>query len=425
MLASMANMFPHKLTSIPKNALISTFLVANAFVWYLCTFKFLQDDIRLAGFADNLLIVGSIIGINILSLIIFATIGTSLIEKFQRRIVFIKLWFSIGIIISIAFAVVNLTSIGYLILAASGIGIYFGLGMPVCMGYFAENTAPENRAKLSGLIILIIGVMFPVLLIANEAFFVGSLALWFLLGLICLICLKPSERRAEQKDQVSYRSVFSSKAFLFYLVPWFMFSFINDLTMPLNNSYFGDVNRFPLFFTSSYYLVENILAGVAAIMFGILADKKGRKRLALIGFVLLGLGYGALGFFIDNLFSAFFYVIADGIAWGAISMLFLFTIWGDLAQGKNSEKYYILGVLPYLISNLTRLSLGTAILNSLISESTIFSFGSFFLFAAVLPLAYAPETLSDRIIRDLDINSYVNKALEKVKKENMKRERVS
>jgi hypothetical protein len=50
----------------------------------------------------------------------------------------------------------------------------------------------------------------------------------------------------------------------------------------------------------------------------------------------------------------------------------------------------------------------------------VFSFASFFLFVAVLPLVYAPETLPDRILKNLDLNSYVNKALEKVKKSNIK-----
>ena len=49
------------------------------------------------------------------------------------------------------------------------------------------------------------------------------------LGLACLIYFKPDEKKAEQKNQVSYRSVFSNKTFLLYLIPWLMFSLINDL----------------------------------------------------------------------------------------------------------------------------------------------------------------------------------------------------
>jgi hypothetical protein len=56
-------------------------------------------------------------------------------------------------------------------------------------------------------------------------------------------------------------------------------------------------------------------------------------------------------------------------------------------------------------------------------KGTVFSFASFFLFAATLPLFYAPETLSDRIIRNKDLSGYVSKALEKVKKENLKNQK--
>jgi MFS family permease len=264
---------------------------------------------------------------------------------------------------------------------------------------------------------------FPILSFIAEGIFFAAVifAIWQILGLICLIALKPPEQRVEQNDKVSYRSIISNKAFLLYLVPWLMFSLINDLTKQLNYDYFVN-SGFPEYFTQNYSTLELIISGSIAIIFGILADKKGRKRLALIAFVLLGLGYASIGLF-GNLASAWFYIFADGIAWGAFSLLFLFTIWGDIAQGKSSEKYYIIGVLPYLFATMIRFP-SNQIINT-IYESTVFSFASFFLFAAVLPLAYAPETLSDRIIRDLDINSYVNKALEKVEKENMKREKVS
>jgi MFS family permease len=246
-----------------------------------------------------------------------------------------------------------------------------------------------------------------------------SLALWLFLGLICLMTLKPPEQKSEQNGKVSYRSVISNKTFLLYLIPWFLFSLINDLTMQINTNYFSNPS-FPSYFANNYLIVENILAGAVAIIFGFLADKKGRKRLALIGFALLGTGYASLGLFYGNHFAAWFYVCADGVAWGAFSMLFLVTLWGDIANGKNGEKYYVLGILPYLFSNFIRFSLG-AYISQNISESTVFSFASFFLFVSILPLVYAPETLSDKIIRHLDLNSYVNEVLDKVEKENSKK----
>jgi MFS family permease len=300
---------------------------------------------------------------------------------------------------------------------ASITGMYFGIGMPTCMAYYAKTTEPQNRAKSSGIIILLIGIGFPLISIIGNGetiLLAATLAAWRILSLIFTIPIKPIEKQLEPKEKVTFRSVISNKTFLLYVAPWFMFSLINDLTMQLNTNYFSS-STFPPIFGQNFMLIENVLAGASAIICGILADKKGRRRLALTAFVLLGVGYASLGLFMGNYFTAWFYICVDGIAWGAFSMLFLVTIWGDIAQERNSEKYYFLGVLPYLFSNLARVLMGTYISASL-EESTIFSFAAFFLFLAILPLAYAPETLSDKIIKNLDLNSYVNKALEKVKK---------
>jgi MFS family permease len=315
----------------------------------------------------------------------------------------------------------NLADFVGLLVLASLIGVYFGIGMPICMGYYAKSTAPQNRAKLSGIIILLIGLGYPLISIIGSRdtiLLAAALSVWQILALILVLPAKSPEEPVLQKERVTFRSIISNKTFLLYAAPWLMFSLINQLTMELNRNYFSS-NTFPTAFGQNFLLIENVLAGASAIICGFLADRKGRKRLALVGFVLLGVGYASLGFFSDNYLAAWFYVCVDGVAWGAFSMLFLVTIWGDIAQEKSSEKYYFLGVLPYLFSNLAGVFTGTYVLVN-VQEGMVFSFASFFLFVAVLPLVYAPETLPDRILKNLDLNSYVNKALEKVKKSNIK-----
>jgi hypothetical protein len=51
-----------------------------------------------------------------------------------------------------------------------------------------------------------------------------------------------------------------------------------------------------------------------------------------------------------------------------------------------------------------------------IPVSTAFSFASFFLFLAVLPLIYAPETLPEREIRRRELRDYIRKAKKMVEK---------
>ena len=308
-----------------------------------------------------------------------------------------------------------------LLVLASVIGVYFGIGMPICMGYFAKTTTPKNRAKLGGIIILLIGLGYPLISVIGSRetiLLAAALSVWQIFAFILVLPAKSTQEYVSQKEPVTFRSVISNKTFLLYAAPWLMFSLINQLTMGLNTHYFSS-STFPTAFGQNFLLIENVLAGASAIICGLIADKKGRKRLALVGFVLLGIGYASLGLFSGNYFAAWFYVCVDGVAWGAFSMLFLVTIWGDIAQEKSSEKYYFLGVLPYLFSNLAGVLTGTYV-SANVQEPTVFSFASFFLFMAVLPLVYAPETLPDRILKSFDLNSYVNKALEKVKKSNVK-----
>ena len=401
-----------KLGADPKNEIVGTFLVANAFLWYLGAFKFLQ-----IGFINNSLLI--IISVNILCLALAALSVTLSINRFRNRLTFIKYWVLGGLPLSAAFAFLPASNFLGVAITSGILGIYFGLGMPICMGYFSSTTRSENRAKYSAIIILMIGLGFPIftLIDSTQTLMIASaLTGWRVLALVSIFLLTPSEKIAEPKNAISYRSVITNKTFLLYLVPWFMFVLINDLTSNINSINFSHT------LGGNYLIVENVLSGISAVVCGLIADKKGRKRIALVGFALLGIGYAALGLFNAAYFAAWFYICADGIAWGAFSMLFIIALWGDIAQEKNSEKYYFLGVLPYLLSNFTGLSLGPSVTYLLgRNEATIFSFASFFLFLAILPLAYAPETLSERIIKNIDLNSYVNKALEKVKKESSKK----
>lgn len=401
--------------SIPKNSLKSSFIVANAFVWYVSAFSYLQY-LTSSDSQVQLIVAAS----SFMCLVISAFGGKIFLRKFQSRIDFLKYWTVAALFFSIPLALVNSVDLPILTIVACLIGAYFGLGMPICMAHYAKMTTPENRAKSSGLIILIIGIGFPAIsTIGSSPLIVATvLAVWRFLSILPLLTDKSDPNKEVEKQQITYRAILSDRAFLLYALPWLMFSLINDLTMNSNNVYFNNGN-FTLEFAQNYMLIENIIAGASAIICGIWADRKGRKRLALVAFALLGVGYASLGLFSNQsstqTWAAIFYICVDGFAWGAFSMLFIATVWGDIAQERNAEKYYLLGVLPYLLSNLTRIAFGGFI--QIGSENMVFSFASFFLFLAILPLAYAPETLADKIIKKVDINSYIEKALQKAKKD--------
>ncbi len=53
---------------------------------------------------------------------------------------------------------------------------------------------------------------------------------------------------------------------------------------------------------------------------------------------------------------------------------------------------------------------------SITSSYALFSFIAFFLFLAVLPLVYAPETLPEKLMKDRDLKSYIENAKKRAQK---------
>jgi hypothetical protein len=111
----------------------------------------------------------------------------------------------------------------------------------------------------------------------------------------------------------------------------------------------------------------------------------------------------------------------DGTAWGFLLVLFILTIWGDLSYGESSDKYYALGVMPFFVLKFLDLTVGSYIYTSLNNSSALFSFGAFFLFLAVLPLIYAPETLPEKHMKERELKNYLDKAKKIASKESEKK----
>jgi hypothetical protein len=87
---------------------------------------------------------------------------------------------------------------------------------------------------------------------------------------------------------------------------------------------------------------------------------------------------------------------------------FYLILWGDLSESNIREKYYAIGGIPYFLTYIIR-PLSTSNV-TVIPETSAFSLASFFLFLAVLPLLYAPETLSEKKIRLRRLRGYMDAA---------------
>jgi len=272
------------------------------------------------------------------------------------------------------------------------------------MGFFASSTTPENRGRTGGITFFAIGLSFFIL--GNLG--VGSVGMASIVlagirltGLILFFLLEPKEEPPLEQGRSTYKEVIRNRSFLLYFVPWIMFNIVDYLTISVIN------NLFTVDFIRLSSVFESSLIAVLAIVTGFLIDMKGRKRLAIFGFAFLGIGYGFLGLSPD-ITGWMFYTIANGIAWGILNVTFLFTLWGDIAQGRDNEKFYVMGALPYLFSTLMYL-LADPIMRG-IDITKVFTFACIFLFLAVLPLIFAPETLSEKVMKDLELKTYLQKA---------------
>jgi MFS family permease len=406
-------MSPEKNRTKLKLATANIILVANAFIWYLLAFNGIKELTS----PQSLLIV---IGINTGAIVLSGLLGTFVVSKFKNRRLFLYLWLLIGIGISIvplAFNVINSTNITIIALI---FGLYFGIGMPATMGYHSSFTNIEGRAKIGGLTFLIIGVTFA---ITGFIAFNSLLTLCIILATVRIIGLivfhlmrvNTPDEKTPKEPNVKYRSIIQNKSFILYFIPWLMISLVNFLTVPIQSQIYASTQNMDQFSAA-----ENVVIAIVAVFSGFIADRWGRKRLTIIGFIMLGIGYAVIGLSSANqlnmLLPSIIFTVTDGVAWGIFYVLFLFTLWGDISQNQNSDKLYFLGALPYISSYFMK-ELFISLFPIMPLASTLFSFASVFLFLAVLPLVYAPETLPEKVMKDRDLKTYVENAKKKAQKD--------
>jgi MFS family permease len=408
-----------KIRTNAKLGVSNVFLIANAFVWYMLAFSGLTQALTQlnASSSESL----SIVGLNILAITLTGLVGTFLADRVGNRQRFLYLWLLVGLVISLMPLVLSTANLTVLAIISVIFGSYFGFGMPTTMGYHSSFTSSEGRAKIGGFTFLIIFAMFGATEVIHLQSIVETCLVLTFLRFIALIVFKfvIMKQPVETKNKdtiIKYRALISNKSFILYFIPWCMFTLINFLTTPIQKEIFAD-NIYTLLGA-----VEFIFAAVVSVVCGFLADRYGRKRLSIIGFIMVGIGYAVIGLFKANggdmLMAGIIYMFSDGIAWGIFYVLFLFTLWGDLGHKQHSDKIYFLGALPYIIAY----SMGLIFKPTLsgISPETIFQFASVFLFVAVLPLIYAPETLSEKHMKDQELKNYIEKAQKLAQKEDNK-----
>jgi len=290
------------------------------------------------------------------------------------------------------------------------LGASFGLGIPSCLAYFAECTTVENRGRIGAITFLIsnisvifLGILFGIFDLAIVTVF---FALLRGLGLIVFF-IKPEKQSSSQiRTSASFVSILRDRTFQLYFIVWSMFPLINEFEKALLSDYLQLWNSSLL---ETMAVVEPLVATFAILIGGLLCDWIGRKKILLSGFVALGVAYAIIGIVPDSVELWNLYFLVDGVAWGIFSLIFVLILWGDLAQSGRSEKYYTLGSIPYFLSTIIPLLLPQSFVDDVLLVAA-FSLASFFLFIAVIPLVFAPETLPEKKIELRRLRSFAEDA---------------
>jgi MFS family permease len=411
-------------TSALKSALLQReflsvlIVVVNAISWFFPLYFFLESV--LGSFLDYTSLI-VVFGVLFVAIFGFAIMGNVLVKRFSSRDSFLAVWMFIGILASFSIITLETQNLVNAFLVSLFLGAALGFGFPTCLSYFGNHSSVENRGWLggitffaSGLIILILGV---ILNIAGSVF-VGTLVLgaWRGIGLLSFLLVKRKQDYMEEKTiEVSYWSVLRDRSFLLYLLPWIMFCITNFLERPIVNDILGA--EIALFVP----IAEFGIGGVVALIGGWFADSVGRKRILMVGFIALGIGYALLGLFPGIDLFWYLYIGMDGVAWGILLLMFFLVVWSELAGTQNKEKYYLIGLVPFLIATYIQV-LFTPFAED-VTVSVAFSLASFFLFIAVLPLLYAPETMPQKKIELKRLRKFADEA--RKAKEKYEREKKS
>lgn len=392
-----------------KRLLSSSVLLFNAFTWFYILRGVMRatltDDTTILFFAafDTMVILSGILG--------------AFLSNRTKRIYILYSWIILGVAATLLTAFLNEAITLNLLTVTLFFGFAFGFGIPSGLAYFADSTVYENRGSAGGLLFMLstlLSFVFFALFGENLFWTLVATTVWRAAGLITLISLRTGEIKADHKESTSFKSILSNRSFLLYIVPWLLFCLVDNVEKP----YFIALARMSgaagEAFIAQDEIIEPIIGLVFAVIGGFVADKIGRKKVVLYGFIALGITFAALSV-APTYQIPFWYITSaiDGISWGIFYVMFVLVLWGDVSPPSSiREKYFALGGIPFFFAELVGKLVYQSVSVSVPIQTiyAAFPIASFFLFLAVVPLMYAPETLPEKKLKEREMKQYLEKA---------------
>lgn len=408
---------PKEETSVPRVSFSRVFgLLINVFIWYYIISATIDNMLSITHATETQLLITWVV--HYIAVLGFGIAGAILSERIAREKL-LQVWIITSAAVSCLPILASEPSFEFTTFVAFLLGGFFGFGMPSCLAYFGDNVVIEKRGSKAGIVFLatnLVAAAFVIFLqTINSGLATAALiaAVWRGLGLTAFLGVTHEEKAAlPQKSRVSLLSIFRNRSFMLYFAAWLFFCLIDRFEKPILVAFFGaDIYN-------SQFLIEPIIGSVSALVGGILADSIGRKHMAMFGFIILGLAYAVIGIVPPSIYSWYFYTIMDAIGAGILWVNFILVLWGDLAFRDAKEKYYLVGSMPFFITDIVRFLMPVVLT---VEERArlayaMLSIASFFLFLAVIPLFYAPETLPEKRIRERELKGYIEKAKKEKKK---------
>lgn len=378
------------------------FLLINALVWLFIT------DYLIEGFVSGLSLVEMdeiLVWCSYYSSIMLLGVIGAVFSKKVNRLRFIFVWTLFGVLVSLLPIIFSNPSLVELVIIVILLGGVAGVGMSSCLSFFADYTKITNRGLFSGVAFLCINLFASVfsLVFANSDFFVNwiLLTVWRGIGLVpfLMLPLVDEKMRSTKAHDDSLKSVITNRGFYLYFVAWFMFMLVDRSEDPTLRFVLDDLR---------YNVLAPIIGSVSALAAGILADRIGRKKLLLPGFVIFGVAYALIGLLPENLIARYFFITIESISGGILLVAFILILWGDLSEFSSREKYYALGLIPFFLTSIIQLFSGPFFMA--IENTNAFTLAVFFLFMALLPLWVAPETLPEKNIELRRLKTFAEEA---------------
>jgi hypothetical protein len=280
----------------------------------------------------------------------------------------------------------------------------FSVGFLIFFNYFQQITVSSERARISGVVALAVLPSYFILrsVIQNEVndlyliIFITLLSI----GLFLFVFFRTKTNNVESKNDT--KKFFEKKVVFLYLVPWLLFSIVNVTIAKNNSTYFFEHT------SASFYVflvaLQSISVCFGAIIAGFVADFSGRRIALAVTLSLYGIS-AVLGGISTNpqVYSVMYFI--NGMSWGILFVMYIFVVWGDLANKDNCAKMYSLGVTTYFLS----LGIGAFIPQSFLPISISSLLTCSIAFFSILPIFMVPELGPTNFMERVRLKRYANK----------------